>query len=90
MVFLLILSFISLSFSECVRLSFSKPNPCYKVGQFTFVEGTLKLFLIRSQKGLCPQVIAQESFCLESDLADKVKRLEVYVGDKVWRVEKLR
>jgi hypothetical protein len=72
------------TFSQEVFLRFKKPSPCYEVRSYEVSGNTLVIRLRPKGDVLCPQVITEGEVSLSREEASSVRRVKVFVEDRLW------
>ncbi len=70
--------------TQFTPVGFKKPSPCHKIGGVVIRGEVMKVLLKGSGQGHCAQIITEDRVLLKRDVAERVKKIEVYVGEKLW------
>ncbi len=82
---LILTSFSMSKDPKVVDIIYPKPSPCHILEKYSVKGSSLRVFLKHDGNKLCAQVIVKEKLKLPRDTANQVKRVEVFVGGRLWQ-----
>ncbi len=69
-------------------ITFPKPSPCYEISDYR-IEGRVIRIFLKAKEGVCPQIITEDRLQITSSKRKNLERVEVYLGERLWKGFKL-